>query len=303
MAVPKFEEFLYPFLSFIKDKDLSTKEMKKALVEHFKLTEEDCALMTKNGTSTQVSDRINWVRQYLRRALFVELPHKGVYRITERGKEYLKTHTSLVKKDLMAYPEFSNYANGTTADTTAAPASVIEETQVLTPTEQLEQAFDNINRDLAEDLLQKVMEQTPRFFEFLVVDLLKKMGYGGSFDDSAKVTPYVHDDGIDGIIYEDKLGLDKIYIQAKKYSADNIVGKPQIQQFAGALDEQKASKGVFITTSNYSKDAREYVDKLSKKIVLINGRELSRYMIDCNVGVSVKKVYEVKRIDSDYFEE
>lgn len=303
MAVPKFEEFLYPFLSFIKDKDLSTKEMKKALVEHFKLTEEDCALMTKNGTSTQVSDRINWVRQYLRRALFVDLPHKGVYRITERGKEYLKTHTSLVKKDLMAYSEFSNYANGTTAETTAAPVSVIEDAQVLTPTEQLEQAFDNINRDLAEDLLQKVMEQTPRFFEFLVVDLLKKMGYGGSFDDSAKVTPYVHDDGIDGIIYEDKLGLDKIYIQAKKYNADNIVGKPQIQQFAGALDEQKASKGVFITTSNYSKDAREYVDKLSKKIVLINGRELSCYMIDCNVGVSTKKVYEVKRIDSDYFEE
>ena len=129
------------------------------------------------------------------------------------------------------------------------------------------------------------------------------MGYGGSFDGSTKVTPYVHDDGIDGIIYEDKLGLDKIYIQAKKYKADNTVGKPQIQQFAGALDEQKATKGVFITTSDYSKEARSYVEKLSKKIVLINGQELTRFMIEFNVGVSTKKTYDVKKIDSDYFEE
>jgi len=303
MSVPKFEEFLYPFLVCIKDKDMTTKEMKTALVNHFKLSDEDCALMTKSGTSTQVSDRINWVRQYLRRALFVDLPHKGVYRITERGKEYLKNHTSLVKKDLMIYPEFLHYANGTATESSQFVNPIADSEQELTPTDQLEQAFDNINRDLAEDLLQKVMDQTPRFFEFLVVDLLQKMGYGGSFDDSAKVTPYVHDDGIDGIIYEDKLGLDKIYIQAKKFSADNIVGQPQIQQFAGAMEGQKASKGVFITTSNYSKAAREFADKLSKKIVLINGRELCRYMIDCNVGVSVKKVYEVKRIDSDYFEE
>ena len=154
------------------------------------------------------------------------------------------------------------------------------------------------------------MEQSPYFFEHLVVDLLVKMGYGGSFANSAQVTQYVHDDGIDGIIYEDKLGLDKIYIQAKRYKLDNTVGKPQIQQFSGALDEQKATKGVFITTSSYSKEAKQYVEKLNKKIVLIDGQELARYMIEYNVGVSTKnvgvstkQVYEVKRIDSDYFEE
>jgi restriction system protein len=252
-----------------------------------------------------VNDRINWVRQYLRRALFVDLPQKGVYHITERGKEYLQKHKTLSKKDLMAYPEFSKYATGATSTgaTTPTSTSTIDEPQELTPTDLLEQAFENINRDLAEDLLQKVMDQTPRFFETLVVDLLKKMGYGGSFDGSTKVTPYVHDDGIDGIIYEDKLGLDKIYIQAKKYKADNTVGKPQIQQFAGALDEQKATKGVFITTSDYSDGARSYVEKLSKKIVLINGQELTRFMIEFNVGVSTKKTYDVKKIDSDYFEE
>lgn len=305
MSVPKFEEFLYPFLSLIKDQDLSSKDMREALIAHFGLTDADCALKTKSGTNTQVNDRINWVRQYLRRALFVDLPQKGVYHITERGKEYLQKYKTLSKKDLMAYPEFSKYATGATSTgaTTPTSTSTIDEPQELTPTDLLEQAFENINRDLAEDLLQKVMDQTPRFFETLVVDLLKKMGYGGSFDGSTKVTPYVHDDGIDGIIYEDKLGLDKIYIQAKKYKSDNTVGKPQIQQFAGALDEQKATKGVFITTSDYSKEARNYVEKLSKKIVLINGQELTRFMIEFNVGVSTKKTYDVKRIDSDYFEE
>lgn len=305
MPVPKFEEFLFPFLKLIKDRDLSSKEMRDALIAHFGLSEVDCALRTKNGTSTQVNDRINWTRQYLRRALFVDLPQKGVYRITTRGKEYLQSHLSLSKKDLMAYPEFSKYAIGSAeemASSTAAATGALD-SQDLTPTEQLEQAFENINSDLAEDLLQKVMEQTPRFFETLVVDLLKKMGYGSSFDDSTKVTPYVHDDGIDGIIYEDKLGLDKIYIQAKRYKSDITVGKPQIQQFAGALDEQRATKGVFITTSDYSREAIAYVEKLSKKIVLINGQELTRFMIEFNVGVSTKKTYEVKRIDSDYFEE
>lgn len=305
MSVPKFEEFLYPFLVQIKDCDLSSKEMRDALIAHFGLTEADCVLKTKSGATTQVKDRINWTVQYLRRALFISLPQKGVYRITTRGKEYLQCHNSLSKKDLMTYPEFSKFAIGHIEGTSSsAPiTSNIENSQDLTPTEQLEQAFDAINLDLAEDLLQKVMEQTPRFFETLVVDLLKKMGYGGSFDDSTKVTPYVHDDGIDGIIYEDKLGLDKIYIQAKRYKADITVGKPQIQQFAGALDEQKATKGVFITTSDYSKEARSYVEKLSKKIVLINGQELTRFMIEFNVGVSTKKTYDVKRIDSDYFEE
>ena len=302
MAVPLFEDFLYPFLLQIKDKDVTTKEMKEALIKHFNLSDADCALMTKGGSSTQVSDRINWVRQYLRRAMFVDLPKRGVYRITQRGKEYLQTHTNLRKDDLMAYPEFSSYAVGTTIDSTSVSTTPTSDS-TLTPTEMLEQAYHSIVDDLAADLLQKTLDQTPQFFEHLVVDLMVKMGYGGSFANSAKVTQYIHDDGIDGIIYEDKLGLDKIYIQAKRYKTDNVIGKPQIQQFAGALDEQKATKGVFITTSSYSKEARLYVDKLSKKIVLIDGQELARYMIEYNVGVSTKHVYEVKRIDSDYFEE
>jgi restriction system protein len=305
MAIPKFQDFLYPFLYQLKDRDMTLREMKDALIQHFDLTDEDCAIRTQAGSAFMIDDRIGWVRQWLRRALFIEIPQRGVYHITKRGSDYLKSHTDLRDKDLLQYPEYAEYAKGKVKtpkaeDNMSAKEDKAEE---LTPTEQLEQAYHNIVDDLASDLLQKTLDQSPYFFEHLVVDLLVKMGYGGSFANSAQVTKYVHDDGIDGIIYEDKLGLDKIYIQAKRYKFDNTVGKPQIQQFSGALDEQKATKGVFITTSSYSKEAKQYVEKLNKKIVLIDGQELARYMIEYNVGVSTKQVYEVKRIDSDYFEE
>lgn len=301
MAIPIFEDFLYPFLKFVGEKDMSTKEVKEAIIKHFNLSDADCALRTKAGTSTQLNDRINWVRQYLRRAQFVTIPSRGVYRITERGRDYLKTHTDLRKKDLMQYSEFATYATGMTSGqhSSESPVTNFAEVQETTPTEQLELAYASINQDLASELLQKIMEQTPAFFEHLVIDLLKAMGYGTS----SYVTQYVHDGGIDGIIFEDKLGLGRIYVQAKRYSADNIVGRPAIQQFSGALDEKHSNKGIFITTSDYSKEARALVNVLSKSIVLINGEELANYMIENNVGVSVKKSYEVKRIDLDYFDE
>lgn len=304
MAIPKFEDFLYPFLYQLKDKDVSTKDMKSALIKHFDLSDEDCLLRTRSGSTLQLSDRIGWCRQWLRRALFIEIPQRGIYRITKRGQDYLKSNTDLRETDLLQYPEFKEYSTGSKAEYGDDLSSTKGETQGLTPTEQMENAYKNINKDLTAELLQRILEQTPQFFEHLVVDLIVKMGYGGSFANSARVTQYAHDDGIDGIIYEDKLGLDKIYIQAKRYKLENVVGKPQIQQFSGALDEPKATKGVFITTSSYSKEARQYVDKLnSKKIVLIDGQELAQFMIEYNVGVSTKQVYEIKRIDSDYFEE
>ena len=305
MALPIFEDFLYPFLLATGSKDMTISEMRQYIIDYFHLSDDDCNLRTKSGNTTQVTDRLNWVRQYLRRALMIEMPARGVYRITQRGKDYLAKHTDLRRKDLMQYDEFASYVLGTTpASTASTPTSSSQNAvAVLTPTEQLDEAYNSIVEDLAADLLQKVLDSSPKFFEKLVVDLLVKMGYGGSLANPGKVTQYVHDDGIDGIIYEDKLGLGKIYIQAKRYKPENTIGKPQIQQFSGALDEQKATKGVFITTSSYSKEARSYVDKLNKKIVLINGQELARYMIEFNVGVSTKQVYEVKRIDSDYFEE
>ena len=300
--VPQFEKFLYPFLLYLKDGDITLKDLRQKLADHFQLSDVDLQLRTKSGNTTQFNDRINWSRQYFRRALFLELPQQGIYRITQRGLDYLNNHKDLTIDDLMQYPEYAEYNTSRKAKSNSA--TVTQSTihvSALTPTEQLEQAFESIENDLASELLTKVMEQTPAFFEHLVVDLLVKMGYGGSFADSAQVTQLSNDEGIDGIIYEDKLGLDKIYIQAKRWS--NQVGRPVIQQFAGALVGQNATKGVFITTSSYSKDARQYVNGLHQKIVLIDGQELAKFMIEYNVGVSTKKTYEVKRIDTDYFEE
>lgn len=302
MAVPKFQDFLYPFLRLLKDRDMTKADITSALISHFSLTEEDCAIRTRSGSLTQLSDRIGWCVQWLRRAEFIEIVTRATYRITSVGLKYLSTHSNLRQSDLMKYPAFAAYASSKNISTQAtSPTSDNPHISELTPTEQLEQAHETISNDLAADLLSKVMEQTPTFFEHLVVDLLVKMGYGGSNSDAARVTQLTNDEGIDGIIYEDKLGLDKIYLQAKRWT--NPVGRPVIQQFAGALVGQNASKGVFITTSSYSKEARNYVAGLHQKIVLIDGSELAKYMIEYNVGVSVKKVYEVKRIDTDYFDE
>ena len=271
------------------------------MINHFNLSEDDCDLRTRSGNITQLNDRINWARQYLRRAKFIELPSRGVYRISTRGRDYLASHADLRKKDLLAYPEFASYANGA-SDVVSGPVpplATYPPEPETTPTEQLEIAYSSINKDLASELLQKILEQTPKFFEHLVLDLLRAMGYGTS----SQVTPFVRDDGIDGIIFEDKLGLGRIYVQAKRYEIGNNVGKPAVQQFSGALDEQHSTKGIFITTSDYSKEAKSYVKTLPKSIVLVNGEDLAKFMIEYNVGVSLKKAYEVKRIDTDYFEE
>ena len=305
MAIPKFEDFLYPFLVQLKDKDITTKEMKDALVKHFNLTEEDCSLKTKSGSTFQLNDRIGWSRQWLRRALFIEIPQRGIYSITQRGKDYLQSHTDLRQVDLLQYPEYAEYAHMPIPEKdkpTTRKGDAVDLLEELTPTEQMDVAFKSINDDLAADLLQRVLDMSPNFFEKLVLDLLLNMGFGSRNKDMALVTPTSHDNGVDGIIPEDALGLDKIYIQAKRYT-DNPVGKPEIHKFIGALEEQKASKGVFITTSKFTIGAKETVEKASKKIVLIDGKSLADYMIEYNVGVSERKVYEVKKIDSDYFEE
>lgn len=305
MAIPKFEDFLYPFLSLLKENEMSSKEMKERLIIHFGLTDEDRLLKTKGGSAYQIDDRIGWCRQWLRRALFIEIPQRGVYRITQRGRDYLSSNTDLRQDDLLQYPEYAEYAH-LTPSTKSKPeqsnAGQSEEIETMTPTEQMDAAFKTINDDLSADLLQKVLEMSPTFFEKLVLDLLLSMGFGSKNKEMAVVTPTSHDNGVDGIIPEDPLGLDKIYIQAKRYT-DNPVSKPEIHKFIGALDEQKATKGVFITTSKFTSGAKETAEKASKKIVLIDGKTLADLMIEYNVGVSEKKVYEVKKLDSDYFEE
>lgn len=297
--VPTFEKFLYPFLLSLKDGDLTINQMREKITAFFNLSEEDLQVRTKSGRVTQVNDRIGWARQYFRRALLIDIPKNGTYCLTERGKEFLKKHPySITIDDLMEIPEYAAY---NVSHKPFSGSSNSDEEEALTPDRQFDQVYKMYQKNIAAELLDKVLTLiSPKIFEQLVVDLLVAMGYGDK--DSARVTQYSKDGGIDGIIYEDKLGLDKIYLQAKQWK--NPVGSKEVQQFSGALAGKKALKGVFITTSTFTSGAVKFVETVSnQKIILIDGERLSLLMFQYNIGVQPDNVYITKRIDNEYFGE
>lgn len=299
--IPVFETFLYPYLLGLNDSlPHSMQDQIDFIAKYFKLDEIDLQERTQKGTTTKVYDRTQWSSTYLRKAGLVFKPEHRQWQLTEAGKSFMQTHPNgFTFKDLLAIDSFAAFVGGTKV----AVDTVVTVSQDKTPTDELEEAYAKLKAKLADDILEKVMQQTPRFFEQVVVDVLKNMGYGYDMEDSCRTTQYSKDDGIDGIIKEDKLGLSSIYLQAKKWDpAKQKVSKPEVQKFVGALNEQGATKGVFITTSEFTKDARDYVPKNGVKLVLIDGRELADYMIEFGVGVSTKKTYDIKKIDSDYFE-
>lgn len=307
MAIPTVLDLLYFCATQCQKTPLQRNGFRKAIIEHYQLNDEEAEQRTK-GNNNIINARLGWALEHLKRAFVIKRQEDGYYHITERGVKYLASHQQLTYCDLLQYEEYRAFRfkknKKAETDTLEEPATEYpssEETEIQTPIEVFESAFADIQESLSEELLEQIKLQSPSFFEHLVVHLLKKMGYGGDFDNSARVTPYSHDSGIDGIIYEDKLGLDKIYIQAKRWT--NTVGMPEVQQFAGALAGEKASKGVFITSSKFTKDAKNYVKNTDKKIVLIDGQSLAKLMIEYNVGVHVKNTYEIKAIDKDYFEE
>lgn len=302
--IPKFEDFFYPCLKCLSDGKIHNQvSLRKYAIDFFHLTEEEINAPIRSGKKTQLYDKVQWTTSYFMQAKIIETPKRGNYVITQRGRDFLQRHPDgFYKKDLCEFPEFFKFAYGRTKEKNTIVVE-IENKEISTPTDTIEEAYTQINNALADELISKIMEMPPVFFEKLVVELLVKMGYGGEFANSGIVTKPTKDDGIDGIIKEDKLGLDKILIQAKRYAPDNIVSRPAIQQFVGAITGQSASKGVFFTTSSFSKEALNYKPGSGVKLVLIDGKTLASYMIEYNVGVSVNKVYEIKRLDSDYFED
>lgn len=297
--VPTFEKFLYPFLLSLKDGELTINQMREKITAFFNLSEEDLQVRTKSGRITQVNDRIGWARQYFRRALLIDIPKNGTYCLTERGKDFLKKHPhSITIDDLMEIPEYAAY---NVSHKPFSGSTISDDEEALTPDRQLDQVYKMYQKNIAAELLDKVLTLiSPKIFEQLVVDLLVAMGYGDK--DSASVTQYSKDGGIDGIIYEDKLGLDKIYLQAKQWK--NPVGSKEVQQFSGALAGKKALKGVFITTSTFTSGAVKFVETVSnQKIILIDGERLSLLMFQYNIGVQPDNVYITKRIDNEYFGE
>ncbi|MGQ4869618.1 restriction endonuclease, partial [Aeromonas caviae] len=259
-----------------------------------------------SGRQTTLRSRVGWAKTYLVKAGLIEQPKRGICLITERGKAALVSGQSIDNHYLAQFNEFvtftlaSSESAGDTQHALGTPTDTPTSEQASTPQEQIEQALAAINRSLADDLLAEILGLSPRFFEQLVVDLMVAMGYGGSQQDAARTTRYSSDGGIDGIIKEDRLGLDSIYLQAKRYT-DKTVGRPEIQSFAGALDLHKARKGVFITTASFSREAQEYVGLIEKRIVLIDGARLAALMIEYGVGVTTRQTLTIKTLDSDYF--
>ena len=303
MPVPGFQEVMLPLLKLIADdKEHRFRDVVETLANQFKLTDEERRELLQSGQEV-FHNRVGWARTYMKHAGLLASPKRAMIQITKRGKDILKMNPKTVDvKFLNQFPEFVEFhTQKKKINGKATPTE--EETKEQTPEEQLEESYQEIRKTLAEELIKKVLDMTPSFFEKLVVELIVKMGYGGSIKDAGKAIGKSGDEGIDGTIKEDKLGLDVIYIQAKRWQPGNTVSRPEIHKFIGALAGQKAKKGIFITTSTFTKDAREYIQKIETKIVLIDGEELAQYMIDYNLGVTPQQTYELKRLDSDYFGE
>jgi restriction system protein len=303
MAIPDYQSVMLPLLRLAEDgQEHSAREAVEKLADHFGLSEDERKELLPSGAQATFDNRVGWARTYMKKAELLESPRRGYFKITHRGMQILKQNPDTINNKLLEqYPEYRAFRarSGTKRITSAAAESEVPE---QTPLEVIEDAYDTIRTQLAGELLEQIMRSSPQFFERLVVDLLVRMGYGGSRRDAGEaVGRRSSDEGIDGIIKEDRLGLEAIYLQAKRWK--DTVGRPEIQRFVGALHGQNARKGVFITTSSFSKEASQYVDALVDKVVLVDGEALTHLMIEHGVGVSLDRAYEVKRLDSDYFNE
>ena len=301
MAVPKFFEFFEVFLRAIQDGDLHTaKDVQRTIASEMQLLDSDLAEMIPSGRQTKFGNRVNWARTYLNKAGLIETPVRGKYRITAEGLMALSSGDKIDLKYLERYQSFKDFHNDTVGET----SNTIPEDTDESPMELLDAAYSQINTTLASELMDEIMKLTPAEFEKLVVKLLLKMGYGSGIDNAGVVTQQSNDGGIDGIIKEDQLGFSHIYIQAKQWKEDQTIGKPEIQKFVGALQGQQAQKGLFITTAKFSSGAMQYASNLlGTKVVLVDGTGLAKLMIKHNVGVSIEQIYEIKKLDSDFFED
>jgi restriction system protein len=287
----------------------ASRDAREGVIAKMALTKDDLAERLPNSPQTRVGNRVAWAHSYLKQAGILESPRRGHYQVTSRGLELLKSPPARIDIEFLErYPDFLEFRQrkGTrSGDSHAASDGGASQAAAagaaLTPDEQIKSGYTNLRANLAVQLLERVRKATPAFFEELVVEVLVAMGYGGSHDDAAKVVGRSGDGGIDGVIKQDRLGLENIYVQAKRW--ETTVGRPTIQQFAGALQGQRARKGVLITTSDFSREAIEYADNLQNTIVLVNGVELAELMIDYGVGVSDGETLKLKKLDEDYFGE
>ena len=304
MAVPKYNDLMLPLLQYASDdKEHHIRDASEAIAQHLKLSEEQKNELLPSGKKTKYYDRIHWAKTYLSKAVLLESTGRGYFRITERGYSVLDMNPPEIdNKFLNQFPEFVEFQTPSeVVEDTVVKAPMLTSEEEQTPQEQIQSIHQRLRKSLADEVLDAVLSVSPSFFERLVVDLLLAMGYGSSLDSGERIGQS-GDGGVDGVIREDKLGLDMIYIQAKRYARDNGVGRPAVQAFVGSLMGMGATKGVFITTSYFSEQAIQYAKNVPNvKVILIDGQQLATLMIEHNVGVSVQKTYEIKQIDENYF--
>jgi restriction system protein len=300
MTVPDYQTLMLPVLQVAGDgQEHTIGETIEIIASTFGLTDTDRKELLPSGTQFRFDNRVHWARSYLKQAGLLDSTGRGKFRVTERGLEVLRSRPEYINvRFLRQFPEFLEFQSRTTKD---EEPELTQEEPTHTPEEILEASYQSLRNDLSKELIDRVMSCSPRFFEKLVVDLLVQMGYGGSRKDAGQAIGQSGDGGVDGIIKEDRLGLDIVYIQAKRW--EGTVGRPVVQAFAGSLEGFRARKGVLITTSSFTRDARDYVERIEKKIVLIDGEQLAQFMIDYGIGVAEVATYTVKKADLDYFGE
>lgn len=303
MAIPDFQSLMLPLLQLASDgQEHAIREARDRLAEHVALTDHERKALLPSGRQPIFDNRVAWAKSHLHQAGLLTTPRRGHFQISARGRAVLAEHPPTITiKWLERFPEFVQFRSSTRREKDVAPEKAAEPEEHLTPEEQLEAAYQRIRSDLATEVLDRVKQSSPQFFERLVVELLVKMGYGGSRKEAGEAIGRSGDEGIDGIINEDRLGLDTIYLQAKNWNG--TVGRPEIQKFVGALHGKRAKKGVFLTTGTFSAEALDYVSRIDPKVVLIDGRQLAELMLDFKLGVTPMATYEIPRMDSDYFSE
>lgn len=302
MAIPDYQTVMLPLLKLVaKQGKVKLKDARAMIADEFKLTEQEKTALLPSGKQPIIYNRVGWAGTYLRKAGLLSLPQRGVMEITERGKKVLADNPPLINvKFLEQFPEFVEFR--TVSDDEEGPkVTEVVDAANGTPEEVLEEAHAQLKNQVLADIVERLKSCTPQFFESLVVDTVVKMGYGGSRKDAGKAIGKSGDEGIDGIINEDRLGLDVIYLQAKRWEGN--VSRPEIQKFAGALQGKRAKKGIFITTSDFTSEAREFVKSIDAKIILISGRHMAELMWEHNIGMNTSATYEVKKLDLDYFSE
>jgi restriction system protein len=305
MAVPDFQSLMLPVLSAAEDGEANIVDVRTKLAEKFRLTSEELNQLLPGGRQTTFANRIGWARTYLVKAGLLEATRRGYFRITDRGREVLKQNPLRIDIAFLSrFSEFTDFRSrerdGTTSE--GEPDQSVLERSGQTPDELLRVTHQEIEKALRTDLLERVYASDPAFFEKVIVGLLLAMGYGGSREDAGRAIGKSGDGGLDGVIDQDPLGLDRVYIQAKRYKFDIAVSEPEIRGFAGSLESVKATKGVFVTSSYFTAPAKAFAEKISRRIILIDGDQLARLMIRYGIGTRIEETFHLKKIDEDFFD-